>query len=153
MNQIPADIVINAMLVAMVAHANQPNDNIYHVGSSSRNPVRYSNLQDYCLRYFTAKPWINKVDGKPVKVGKVTILTNMAGFQRYMFIRYLLLLKVCIYVYFQFLCSKSYMYNLSSHMVNKKCASSFSWKLRVTVWRIKLIYIHHKKEGLQFLHF
>ncbi|XP_061345409.1 fatty acyl-CoA reductase 3-like [Gastrolobium bilobum] len=89
---IPADMVVNAMLVTMVAHANQPSDIIYHVGSSVRNPVRYLNLHDYCFRYFTAKPWINK-DGKPVKVCKVTMLSNMASFRRYMFIRYQLPLK------------------------------------------------------------
>ncbi|KAJ1390241.1 hypothetical protein SESBI_37603 [Sesbania bispinosa] len=90
---IPADMVVNAMLVAMVAHANQPSDVIYHVGSSVRNPVRYSNLQDYALGYFTAKPWINK-DGTAVKVGRVTVLTDMDSFRRYMFIRYMILLKV-----------------------------------------------------------
>ncbi|RDX58129.1 Fatty acyl-CoA reductase 3, partial [Mucuna pruriens] len=90
---IPADMVVNAILVAMVAHANHPSDDvIYHVGSSVRKPLRYSNLQDYGLRYFTAKPWINK-DGRPVKVGKVTVLSNMDSFRRYMFIRYLLVLK------------------------------------------------------------
>ncbi|RZB83829.1 Alcohol-forming fatty acyl-CoA reductase isoform C [Glycine soja] len=90
---VPADMVVNAMLVAMVAHANQPSDIIYHVGSSLRNPLTYLNLQDYGLKYFTAKPWINK-DGTPVKVGRVTVLTDMDSFQRYMFIRYLLPLKV-----------------------------------------------------------
>ncbi|XP_057458031.1 alcohol-forming fatty acyl-CoA reductase-like [Lotus japonicus] len=90
---IPADMVVNAMLVAMVAHANQPSDQAtYHVGSSVRNPVTYHNLQDYGLRYFTAKPWINK-DGSSVKVGRVNVLTDMASFRRYMFIRYLLPLK------------------------------------------------------------
>ncbi|XP_015935914.1 fatty acyl-CoA reductase 3-like [Arachis duranensis] len=89
---IPGDMVVNAILVAMVAHAHHPSDAIYHVGSSVRNPVRYSNLQDYGLRYFTAKPWINK-DGTPVKVGKVTVFTNMASFRRYMFIHYLFWLK------------------------------------------------------------
>ncbi|WJX73694.1 alcohol-forming fatty acyl-CoA reductase [Trifolium repens] len=89
---IPADMVVNAMLVAMVAHANQPGDVVYHVGSSVRNPLRYLNLQDYEFKYFKAKPWINK-DGKIVKVGKITVLTNMDSFQRYMFIRYLLPLK------------------------------------------------------------
>ncbi|KAI4322400.1 hypothetical protein L6164_022101 [Bauhinia variegata] len=90
---IPADMVVNAMIVAMVVHANQPhNEIIYHVGSSVRKPLTYKHFQEYGLKYFTAKPWINK-DGKPVKVGKVTILNNMASFQRYMFIRYLLLLK------------------------------------------------------------
>ncbi|TKY67085.1 Fatty acyl-CoA reductase 3 [Spatholobus suberectus] len=91
--QIPADMVVNAILVAMVAHAHHPSDDvIYHVSSSVRRPLRYSNLQDYGLRYFTAKPWINK-DGRPVKVGKVTVLSNMDSFRRYMFIRYLIVLK------------------------------------------------------------
>lgn len=93
--QIPADMVVNAIIVAMVGHANQ-NDNenvvIYQVGSSSRNPVRYTNLQDYGYRYFTNKPWINK-DGKPVKVGKVTVLNSMASFHRYMNLRYVLPLQ------------------------------------------------------------
>ncbi|KAL5131996.1 Fatty acyl-CoA reductase 3 [Glycine soja] len=89
---VPADMVVNAMLVAMVAHAKQPSDIVYHVGSSLRNPLTYLNLQDYGLKYFTAKPWINK-DGTPVKVGRVTVLTDMDSFQRYMFIRYLLPLK------------------------------------------------------------
>lgn len=95
--QVPADMVVNAILVAMVAHADHPNDTIYHVGSSVRNPVRYQNLQDYGLQYFTAKPWINK-DGKPIKVGKITMLNSMSSFRRYMFIRYLLLLKVIFYL-------------------------------------------------------
>jgi len=85
------------MLVAMVAHANQPRDGVYHVGSSVRNPLRYKNLHDYALRYFKAKPWINK-DGTAVKVAKLTVLSNMASFQRYIFIRYLLPLKVLIYI-------------------------------------------------------
>ncbi|XP_029125295.1 fatty acyl-CoA reductase 3-like [Cajanus cajan] len=91
---IPADMVVNAMIVAMVAHAKEPSlgDIIYHVGSSAINSVRYLNLRDYSLKYFTEKPWINK-DGKPVKVGKVNILSNMASFRRYMYIRYLLPLK------------------------------------------------------------
>lgn len=94
--QIPADLVVNAMIVAIAAHANQPSSEnvIYQVGSSVRNPLRYSNLQDYGFRYFTKKPWINK-DGKPVKVRKVLVLGDMASFRRYMSVRYLLFLKVC----------------------------------------------------------
>lgn len=92
--QIPADMVVNSMMVAMVAHANRPPANaIYQVGSSVRNPVQYSSLQDYGLRYFTQNPWRNK-DGKPIKVGKVTVLKSMASFRRYMAIRYLMWLKV-----------------------------------------------------------
>ncbi|XP_021279352.1 fatty acyl-CoA reductase 3-like [Herrania umbratica] len=90
---IPADMVVNAMIVAMVAHAScQPSETIYQVGSSIRNPLRYYNLQDYGFRYFSKKPWINK-DGKPVIVGKVKVMNSMDSFHRYMAIRYLLLLK------------------------------------------------------------
>jgi len=93
--QIPADMVVNAIVVAMVAHANRPfDDAIYQVGSSVRNPVRYTNLQDFGFDYFSKKPWIGK-DGKPVKVGRVKVLSSMANFHGYMAIRYLLLLKVC----------------------------------------------------------
>lgn len=93
--QIPADMVVNATIVAMVAHARQQQSGnvIYQVGSSLRNPLRYSDLQDYGYRYFTKKPWINK-DGKPVKVGKVNVMNSMASFHRYMAIRYMLPLKV-----------------------------------------------------------
>ncbi|KGN64901.2 hypothetical protein Csa_022764 [Cucumis sativus] len=90
---IPADMVVNAMLVAMVAHASQLSSyTIYHVSSSMRNPIMYRKLQEYGFHYFSANPWINK-DGQPVKVGKVTILNDMASFHRYMTIRYLVFLK------------------------------------------------------------
>ncbi|XP_039007151.1 alcohol-forming fatty acyl-CoA reductase-like isoform X2 [Hibiscus syriacus] len=91
---IPADMVVNAMIAAMMAHASHepPPETIYQVGSSVRNPIRYSHLQDYGFRYFSHKPWINK-DGKPVVVGKVTVLNSMDSFHRYMAFRYLLLLK------------------------------------------------------------
>ncbi|WJX50075.1 alcohol-forming fatty acyl-CoA reductase [Trifolium repens] len=89
---IPADMVVNAILVAIVAHANHPSQTIYHVGSSVRRPLIYKNLQEFGFRHFSVKPWINK-DGKPVKVGKVTVFSNMDYFRRFMFVRYLLMLK------------------------------------------------------------
>lgn len=99
--QIPADMVVNAIIVAMVAHANQACDIIYQVGSSVGNPLRNCNLQDYGFRYFSQNPWINK-DGKPVKVGKMVVLDSMDSFRRYMAIRYLFLLKVCSNFAFSF---------------------------------------------------
>ncbi|XVF19737.1 hypothetical protein REPUB_Repub11eG0136700 [Reevesia pubescens] len=90
---IPADMVVNAMIVAMIAHAShQPSEAIYQVGSSLRNPMKYSDLQQYGFRYFSKKPWINK-DGKPVIVGKIKVMNSMDSFHRYMTVRYLLLLK------------------------------------------------------------
>ncbi|XP_022752581.1 fatty acyl-CoA reductase 3-like [Durio zibethinus] len=90
---IPADMVVNAMIVAMIAHAShQPSEAIYQVGSSMRNPMKYRNLHDFGFRYFSKKPLINK-DGKPVIVGKLRVMDSMASFHRYMALRYLLLLK------------------------------------------------------------
>lgn len=88
-------MVVNAMIVAMVAHAKQPSDvNIYQEGSSLRNPVSLGSILDYNFDYFQKKPWINK-HGKPVKASKVIFLSNIASFNRYIQIRYLLPLKVC----------------------------------------------------------
>ncbi|KAE8720805.1 putative fatty acyl-CoA reductase 5 [Hibiscus syriacus] len=87
------DMVVNAMIVAMIANeSNQPSETIYQVGSSMRNPVKYGDLQDLGYRYFSKKPWINK-NGKPVIVGKIRVMDSMASFHRYMALRYLLPLK------------------------------------------------------------
>ncbi|XAR60117.1 Alcohol-forming fatty acyl-CoA reductase [Bertholletia excelsa] len=92
---IPADMVVNAMIVAMAAHANEPNyswEMIYQVGSSTSHPLRFACLPDYSFRYFTNHPWIAK-NGRPVKVSKLTVLNSMSSFQNYVTIRYLLPLK------------------------------------------------------------
>ncbi|KAE8697044.1 Fatty acyl-CoA reductase 3 [Hibiscus syriacus] len=86
----PVDMVVNAMVVAMVAHAsNQPSETIYHVGSSMRNPITYRTIQDFSYHYFSKKPWIDN-DEKPVIVGKVRVTDTMASFHRYMALRFLL---------------------------------------------------------------
>ncbi|KAI4357334.1 hypothetical protein L6164_001290 [Bauhinia variegata] len=90
---IPADMVINAIMVAMVANSNKPCDMIYHVGSSVRNPLRYIKFTEYGRRYFTEKPWIDK-NGNPIKIGTFKVLDSVDSFQRYIFIYYLLPLKV-----------------------------------------------------------
>ncbi|XP_019198999.1 PREDICTED: alcohol-forming fatty acyl-CoA reductase-like [Ipomoea nil] len=90
---IPADMVVNAMIVAMVGHADERgSESIYHIGSSVSNPLEYGLIRDYGHHYFTKHPWIGK-DGKPILVGKMTVLSTMASFQTYMTIRYLLPLK------------------------------------------------------------
>ncbi|GER40406.1 fatty acyl-CoA reductase [Striga asiatica] len=89
---IPADMVVNAIIVSMAAHANQPQQTIYHVGSSVSNPLEFKSIQDYGQRYFTEHPWIDK-QGKPVIVGKIKVLNSMESFRRYLYICYLLPLK------------------------------------------------------------
>nr|TKS06946.1 hypothetical protein D5086_0000116550 [Populus alba] len=92
---IPADMVINALIVAMLEYANQSTTSeiIYHVGSSLRNPFKFSNLNELFFLYFTQNPLIDK-EGKPIKVGEVTAFSSMASFRIYMAIRYSLPLKV-----------------------------------------------------------
>ncbi|KAG6605992.1 Fatty acyl-CoA reductase 3, partial [Cucurbita argyrosperma subsp. sororia] len=90
---IPADIVVNTMIMAMVVHKDQPSDQtIYHVGSSARNSMTHIDLQRFSYQYFTQKPLIDK-NGKAIKVGKVTLFNSMAKFHRYLAIRYLIFLK------------------------------------------------------------
>ncbi|XP_052208742.1 fatty acyl-CoA reductase 3-like isoform X3 [Diospyros lotus] len=99
MDVIPADLVVHAMMAAMAADyainqaaAGDEETIIYHVGSSVANPIRFTKLVDYAPHYFTKHPWIGK-DGKPVKVGKLTMFNSMDSFRRYMTFRYVLPLK------------------------------------------------------------
>lgn len=105
--QIPADMVVNAMIAAMAAHANQPDETVYHVGSSVSNPLEIACLQDFGQRYFKKHPWIDK-EGRAVIVGNVKVLSSMESFQRYLAIHYLLPLKVHIYISYKY---KLIMYN------------------------------------------
>lgn len=90
---IPADMVVNAMIVTMMAHADQRGSQIiYHVGTSVSNPVTFACPQENAFRYFKEHPWIDK-QGKPVIVGKVNVLSSMDSFGRYMALRYMLPLK------------------------------------------------------------
>lgn len=80
---IPADMVVNAMIVAMAVHANRPAYRIYHVGSSMSNPLRYADFQNSVLNYFTDNPLADE-DGKPVEVGKLILVDSMESFQKHL---------------------------------------------------------------------
>ncbi|XP_071701092.1 fatty acyl-CoA reductase 3-like [Rutidosis leptorrhynchoides] len=95
---VPADMVVNAMLAAIVAHAKETgSESIYHVGSSVSNPMEFTVFQRCGYQYFSEHPLINKM-GKPVLVGEVNILNSMDSFRRYMTLRYLFPLKVLAFV-------------------------------------------------------
>ena len=94
--QIPADMVVNAMIMAMVAHANKSSRIIFHVSSSLRNPMKLSSLRYFMFRYFIGNPWISE-NGTTIKVGKGIVFNSMASFHAYMAIRYILPLKVCFW--------------------------------------------------------
>lgn len=88
-------MVVNSMIMAMVANANNPSSQmIYHVGSSLRNPIHFFQIHEFAFHYFTKNPYIDKY-GNPVIVGKVKVLDSPAKFHRYMAVRFVLPLKVC----------------------------------------------------------
>ncbi|KAH6789794.1 Jojoba acyl CoA reductase-related male sterility protein [Perilla frutescens var. frutescens] len=90
---IPADMVVNAMIVSMAAHADEPAQTIYHVGSSASNPVTYHRLQGYGLCFFRKQPWIAN-NGKPVVVTRATQLPTRDAVRRYMQFHYFFPLKI-----------------------------------------------------------
>ncbi|KAF7848145.1 hypothetical protein BT93_L2253 [Corymbia citriodora subsp. variegata] len=93
LDTLPADMVVNAMIVAIAVHANQPNSNkIYQVGSSRKHPLTYSDITDITWSYFKDSPWINE-NGEPVKVHKLRIVKSMASFHKHLR-HYILLTKV-----------------------------------------------------------
>ncbi|XP_010271727.1 PREDICTED: alcohol-forming fatty acyl-CoA reductase-like [Nelumbo nucifera] len=93
MDVIPGDMVVNSIIVAMVAHLNHSSEFIYHVGSSVRHPAQFAMLRETSYRYFSVNPCMDSYE-KPVKVGRVEMLSTMDDFRRYMAIRYLIPLKV-----------------------------------------------------------
>nr|POE55219.1 putative fatty acyl-coa reductase 4 [Quercus suber] len=48
---IPADMVVNSIIMAMVTHANKSSQIIFHVGSSLRNPMKLTSLSNFTSRF------------------------------------------------------------------------------------------------------
>ncbi|KAI3899221.1 hypothetical protein MKW92_022983 [Papaver armeniacum] len=75
---IPADLVVNAAIVAMVGHAHHPSDGddrpfIYHSASSAKAPLHGIKLINYGYNYFSKNPMISPPSkgesfGKPIKI-------------------------------------------------------------------------------------
>nr|XP_025669766.1 probable fatty acyl-CoA reductase 5 [Arachis hypogaea] len=57
---IPVDMVANSMIIALLVHSknNSSNNLIYHIGTSLRNPIKSSDLQDIMHLYITKNPWL-----------------------------------------------------------------------------------------------
>ena len=76
--QMPADMVVNCMIMAMVAHANKLSRIIFRVGSSLRNPMKLISLRNFMFWYFTGNPWISE-KGKSIKVGNGIVFGGIDG--------------------------------------------------------------------------
>ncbi|XP_054795828.1 probable fatty acyl-CoA reductase 4 isoform X2 [Prosopis cineraria] len=94
MGVIPVDMVTNCMVAATVIHSiNQDLENfVYHVCSSSRNPIRLSNVCEFSNLYFSKNPLTNKT-GSPITISKLRFLSDL-DFQTLLIIQYVLPLKV-----------------------------------------------------------
>ncbi|XP_042461025.1 probable fatty acyl-CoA reductase 4 [Zingiber officinale] len=76
---IPGDMVVNAMMATTVAHSKQQSEFIYHVGSSTRNPITYDSLLQCWFDYFSMNPRTGK-DGTPLKITRKMTLSIRTTF-------------------------------------------------------------------------
>ncbi|WMV44486.1 hypothetical protein MTR67_037871, partial [Solanum verrucosum] len=58
---VPVDMVVNTTIAAMAKHGNlqNPQLNVYHVASSSINPLSFSQIFDYSYDFFKLFPFVN----------------------------------------------------------------------------------------------
>uniref|UniRef100_M1AAF2 Fatty acyl-CoA reductase n=1 Tax=Solanum tuberosum TaxID=4113 RepID=M1AAF2_SOLTU len=93
---IPGDMVVNAILAAVITHENEHSEEvvIYHSSSSLNNPLKNSDFVLYLFHYFSKNPWTNK-DGKTIKVkAPMRPFSSMASYRKHISTHYLPLLKV-----------------------------------------------------------
>ncbi|KAL9296859.1 hypothetical protein ACSQ67_022755 [Phaseolus vulgaris] len=77
LDTIPADMVINCMMTAIIAFSNQtPKNFVYHISSSLRNPFRIADVCDYRYHYFIKFALKNK-NGKPIIVPKPNLISTL----------------------------------------------------------------------------
>ncbi|CAK69516.1 unnamed protein product (macronuclear) [Paramecium tetraurelia] len=77
-DQVPVDFVSDMILVAGAYEANKNNFQIYHCGTSARNPAPWKVTKDTCFEYWNANP-------PSVKVSPCTIeINNNLCYYRYM---------------------------------------------------------------------
>lgn len=89
-------MVVNSILAAAIVHENQYSQEvvIYHISSSSRDPLKNADIMYFTFQYFTKNPWVNK-DGKPIKVrAPLRPFSSKASFHKHVSTHYLPLLKV-----------------------------------------------------------
>ncbi|CAN1263476.1 Alcohol-forming fatty acyl-CoA reductase [Linum perenne] len=95
---IPADMVVNAIIVAMgmavAVVANKNLDLIYHLGSSRNNPIKVSDVHRIGVTFFKNNPWTDRRNGKVVRPKKITTFSSISSFRIYTAIHFQLPLKV-----------------------------------------------------------
>ena len=96
MDVIPGDMVVNAMMAAMVAHSGDKGAQVvYHSTSSLRNPATYNVLYQSGLRHFYENPRVGK-DGKVIPTREMYFFPTIARFHLYMIFTYKIPLEVLL---------------------------------------------------------
>uniref|UniRef100_A0A0D9XGY1 Fatty acyl-CoA reductase n=1 Tax=Leersia perrieri TaxID=77586 RepID=A0A0D9XGY1_9ORYZ len=93
MDVVPGDMVVNAMMAAMVSPSPSSSPTVYHVTSSLRNPAPYAVLYRTGLRYFEENPRVGK-DGRTVRTRPVHFFRTIAAFRAFMVVVYKLPLQL-----------------------------------------------------------
>jgi fatty acyl-CoA reductase len=95
MDVIPGDMVVNAMMAAVVAHSGERGapQVVYHVTSSLRNPATYDVLYQSGRRHFYENPRVGK-DGRVIPTREMYFFNTIARFHLYMILTYKIPLEV-----------------------------------------------------------
>lgn len=82
--QIPADMVVNAMLATIAKHGTKdvvPGMHVYHMASSVTNPLTIPEAVKYTIQHFTRSPLMDKA-GNSIPVQPVEFLDSMEEFTK-----------------------------------------------------------------------
>ncbi|TVT98657.1 hypothetical protein EJB05_56031 [Eragrostis curvula] len=90
---IPGDMVVNAMMAAMVAHSEEKGAQaVYHATSSLGNPATYAMIYEAVLRHFYQNPRMGK-NGEVIPTKELYFFTTITRFRLFMFLAYKLPLE------------------------------------------------------------
>ncbi|XP_072977375.1 fatty acyl-CoA reductase 2, chloroplastic-like isoform X2 [Typha angustifolia] len=78
---VPADMVVNATLAAMAKHGarGEPGMHVYHVASSTVNPLVFKDLAGLLFEHFSSSPCVDS-RGRPVVVPEMKLFDDMNEF-------------------------------------------------------------------------
>ncbi|KAM3137875.1 hypothetical protein pb186bvf_009956 [Paramecium bursaria] len=81
-DQVPVDFVVDQILVAAAYEANQKSLQIYHSGTSARNPVTWEFMKDICLEYWNQNVPQVKVSPCTIEINNNLCYYRMKNIQR-----------------------------------------------------------------------
>ncbi|KAL7127984.1 hypothetical protein ABFS83_14G285300 [Erythranthe nasuta] len=80
MDIIPVDMVANTTIAAIAkeANKNKPQLNVYHVASSNRNPLKYTDFFEYLYEYFNSAPLVESQN-----ISRIEYFSDFNDFSEY----------------------------------------------------------------------